>query len=366
MLRGQQLKFMVETMFDIVKDRSTPDELTIICPQPGCGDSSGNRGINLKNGKTFCWRCNIGGDFVKWANWLGFAIDDEGETGVTVENLWEALDPPKPKSFVPVISEINLPAGFKTCYDNPDSVYTRLIGDMARRKNLEPEDLINAGVGYTNDMSSKWEPFAIFPVLEYGRIVYYQGRTYWDDPGVSTKRFPNRTEAPLSSKYWIYNIDALYDENVHTAIVVESVLNVLSLQKEFAARGITDTVPVCVFKHLVSKPQFYKLLRFKNVKEVCLLFDFDAIDLSWKDAKKIDDNLRVTVAEMPLDKNNLTLDPNDDVQAAMRAIETRKPFRLSSLVDRRLQTAALNYETSSLAGQLMDTLHPIPIELSTK
>lgn len=364
-MKGQQLKYLVESMFEVVKDRSTADEIVIVCPQPGCGDSSGNRSINLKSGKTFCWRCNIGGDFVKWARWIGFAIDDSGETGVTVENLWDALDSPKPKSLIPVISEVKLPDGFRPCYDNPNSIYTRLIGEMAVRKNLELTDLVDAGVGYTHN-SSKWEPFAIFPVLEYGRVVYYQGRTYWDDPGVSTKRFPSRNEAPLSSKYWIYNIDALADPKIKTAVVVESILNVLSLQKEFNARGITNMAPVCVFKHMVSKPQFYKLLRFKNVKEACLLFDFDAIDLSWNDAKKIDDNLRVTVAEMPLDKNNLTLDPNDDVTAAMGAIESRKPFKLSSLLDRKLQTVDLNFASHSLAKLLSDSQHPIPVCLSTR
>jgi hypothetical protein len=354
-------------MFDVVRDRCTPDEIVFICPQPGCGDSTGNRSVNLKSGKTSCWRCNIGGDFVKWARWIGFALEDSGEAGVTVEDLRAAIEAPtKPAPFVPVISEITLPVGFKTCYDNPDSVYTRLIGEMARRKNLEPEDLINAGVGYTNDMKSKWEPFAIFPVLEYGRTVYYQGRTYWDDPGVSTKRFPSRLEAPLSSKYWLYNIDALHAETARTAVVVESMLNVLSLQKEFGARGITDMVPVCAFKHAVSKPQFYKLLRFKHLTEVCLLFDFDAIELSWQDAKKIDNNIHVSIAEMPLNAKNPKFDPNDDVKAAMEAIYARKPFHLSDLTARRLQSVDYSFMSRSLSGQLIDFLHPVPVELSTK
>ena len=119
-------------------------------------------------------------------------------------------------------------------------------------------------VGFTKDFASKWEPFAIFPGLEYDRIVYYQGRTYYDDPGMSTKRFPNRTEAPLSSKYWIYNIDALNGPGVRMAVVVESILNVLSLQKQFNLEGVTDMVPVCVFKHLVS----HKLCTLGNQRDV--------------------------------------------------------------------------------------------------
>jgi hypothetical protein len=356
-MRGQALKFTVESLFEVVKDRCTSDEVVIMCPVPGCNDQSGNRSVNLKNGKTFCWRCNIGGDFVKWARWTGYAVPDDGAAVETVEELHELLDPPKPKRLIPVISEISLPSGFRSCYDNPDSVYTREIGKMAVRKNLEPEDLVNAGVGYTMT-DSKWGPFAIFPVLEYERIVYYQGRTYWDDPGMSTKRFPSRLEAPLSSKYWIYNIDALQAKCVRTAVVVESILNVLSLQKEFAERGITDMVPVCVFKHMVSKTQFYKLLRYKNLEEICLLFDLDAIDLAWKDAKEIDSMITVTIAEMPMSDVNRKLDPNDDVKAALAAIQNRKPYRLAEAAVMGVQTHERNFYIPLAMGEFWDSLHP--------
>jgi len=340
-------------MFDVIRDRCTHDELTIMCPVPGCGDQTGHRSVNLKNGKTNCWKCNTGGDFVKWARWIGYAVPDDGSTASTVEELHALLDPPKPKNFIPVISEITLPNGFMPCYDNPDSVYTREIGKMAIRKNLELEDLVNAGVGYTMD-DGKWQPFAIFPVLEYERIVYYQGRTYWDDPGVSTKRFPSRQEAPLSSKYWIYNIDALRAKCVRTAIVVESILNVLSLQKKFNTLGVTDMVPVCVFKHHVSKTQFYKILRYKHLEELCLLFDFDAIDLAWSDAKDIDTRTAVTIAEMPLSATNLRFDPNDDVNAAWEAIQKRKRYRLSEVAPRSVQTIELLHQSPPIQGEDWD------------
>jgi hypothetical protein len=353
-MHGQTLKFAVESLFDVIKDRCTHEELVILCPVPGCGDHSGNRSINLKNGKTFCWRCNIGGDFVKWARWVGFAVPDDGSIATSVEELYAFLDPPKPKRLIPVISEISLPTGFCSCFDYPDSVYSREIGKMAVRKNLEPIDLVNAGVGFTRD-DDKWQPFAIFPVLEYQRIVYFQGRTYWDDPAASTKRFPSRQEAPLSSKYWIYNIDALQPKCVRVAVVVESVLNVLSLQKKFAELGIMDMVPVCVFKHMVSKTQFYKLLRYKNLEEVCLLFDLDAVDLAWKDAKDIDNRITVTIAEMPLSKTNRKLDPNDDVNAAWDAIQRRKHYRLSEQAPRMVQTIELDYYLPDQSDKVVDS-----------
>jgi hypothetical protein len=352
-MRGQALKTLVESMFDVVKSRSSKDEIAIICPMPGCGDQTGNRSINLKNGKTGCWRCNIGGDFVKWVRWLGYAVPDEGDVATTADELYKALDPPKPQSLIPVISEIKMPNGFTPCFDKPDSTYTREIGKMAIRKNLEPEDLVNAGVGFTMD-DNKWNPFAIFPVLEYGRVVYFQGRTYWDDPGMSTKRFPSRQEAPLSSKYWIFNIDALQGKCVRTAVVVESILNVLSLQKEFASLGITDMVPVCVFKHHVSKPQFYKILRYKHLKEICLLFDLDAIELAWNDARDIDNRIAVTIAEMPVSDTNKKLDPNDDVKAAMRAIDERTPYTLTEAEKRQVMGREADFYIPDISPKFWD------------
>jgi hypothetical protein len=361
-MQGQALKHALESMCDVVRDRCRGDEIVTICNVPGCNDRSGNRSTSLKTGKTSCWLCNVGGDWARVMRWLGYAIEDSGDVASSLEDLHALINTPKPKSFIPVISEIKLPNGFKPCYDNPDSVYTREIGKMAVRKNLEPDDLVNAGVGYTMD-DGKWQPFAIFPVLEYERIVYYQGRTYWDDPGVSTKRFPSRQEAPLSSKYWIYNIDALQAKCVRTAVVVESILNVLSLQKKFDELGITDMVPICVFKHHVSKAQFYKILRYKHLDGICLLFDYDAIDLAWADAKDIDTRISVTIAEMPLSATNLKFDPNDDVNAAWVAIQNRKPYRLSEVAPRVVTTIEALYNAPPI--QKEDWNKSISSRLST-
>lgn len=357
-MTGNSLKLTVESMFEVVKGRSSGDELVFICPVPGCGDTSGNRSVNLKSGRTFCWRCNVGGIFTKWAKWLGYAIEDGDTPMLSLEELFKLLSPPEKYSTIPVIAEINLPEKFKPCYDYRDSVYTRQIAAMAKRKNLEPEDLFNAGVGFTT-ADSTWQWYAIFPVLEYDRLVYFQGRTYWDEPGESTKKFPSRKEAPLSSKYWIYNIDAIGAPGVDTVIVVESILNVLSLKKKLAQLGVTNMVPICVFKHSVSKTQFLKLLRFKNIKEAIMLFDFDAIALSWKDARRIDDMMRVSIAEMPYKEGAPKIDPNDDVDAAWVAIEQRKPYSLVGALDRSLISSAESFYKMNLSGIISDLSHPM-------
>ncbi|MGV0949199.1 MAG: hypothetical protein ACOYB3_00910 [Azonexus sp.] len=356
-MNGQTLKVQVESMFEVVKSRSSEDELHFICPVPGCGDQTGNRSVNLKSGKTNCWRCNIGGDFVKWARWLGYAVEDEGKAMVSLDDLFKLLEPPRPVSVIPVINEISLPAGFNTCYDNPDSVYSRQIAEMAIRKNLTPEDLAIAGAGYSVS-DSTWQWYAIFPVVEFGRLVYFQGRTYWDEPGASTKKFPNRTEAPLSSKYWIYDIDEINRPGVDTVIIVESILNVLSLKKKLAALGVTNMVPICVFKHQVSKTQFLKLLRFKNIKEAILLFDFDAIDLSWNDARRIDDLIRVSIAEMPYTEGAPKIDPNDDVDAAWAAIQKRSEYSMLGSLQRRLASTASHFYVPNIGNELIDQRHP--------
>lgn len=327
------IKLNAESLFQVVKARSTSEELVIICPQPGCGDRSGNRSINLKTGATNCWRCNKASrNFFQWCRQLGYEVDEDGvDTGMTATDAQTMLGNvgKHAKVLVPVVSGIRLPQGFETCADNPKSVYTRLIGEMAVKKHLRLDDMLEAGVGFTRN-NPRWEPYAIFPVLEWQRVVYFQGRKYRSKPGESTKLFPTRQEAPLSSKYWIYGLDELRSGTASTAIVVESILNVLSLRKELRKRGqLNQVVPVCVFKHAISQPQLIKLLGVKHLKEVCLMFDRDALKASWDQASRLADRKRVTIAELP-DIGEAKLDANDDVELALQVFDTRSRFSDSS------------------------------------
>jgi len=332
-MKGAQLKQTVVNLFGIIKERSTNDELVFVCPEPGCGDRSGNRSVSLKNGRTNCWRCNKGGDFVKWVKHLGYKVDGNSVQDTGLESLERTLEQTAtPTLSAPVYALIRLPDGFTRCEDDPDSVYTRHIASMAQRKNLSVEDFIEAGVGFTR--RGAWEPFAIFPVIERGRTVYYQGRTYIDEPGEKTKKFPSRRECPISSKYWVYNIDAVPQPDVRIVVAVESILNCLSLKRKFDELGIVDTVPVCVFKHALSREQARKLHKYTNIQELVLLFDHDAIRESWEDASDQTLFKMVSVAEMPYVPGQKKLDPNDDVDLALDALASRKPFRVSSNLDR--------------------------------
>lgn len=331
-MTGSVLKRTVENMFSVIKDRSNSEEVTFVCPMPGCGDETGNRSVNLKSGKTNCWRCGEGGDFVRWARRAGFEVTDAGEAAYSPEALAASLNINKETLYAPSSSGLRLPEGFTRCEDDPESVYSELIEDMAIRKNLEWEDMVEAGAGFTR--VGKWEPFTLFPTVENRKVVYFQGRTYIDEPDQSTKLFPSRKEAPLGSRYWVYGIDDIYESREKvTAVVMESILNVLSMRKLFRERGVKGMIPVCVFKHSVSKEQLYKLLRSHKVDELCLLFDLDAAENSWSAAPRANDLVRVTVAEMPEVDGNTKLDPNDNPEAAMEAIESRKKLELKSFVN---------------------------------
>lgn len=349
-MTGETLRHAVEALgFHIIPERSRGEEICFICPVPGCPDESGNRAVNLRNGKTHCWRCNSGGDFIKWARFLGFEIsEDSAIAGVQADDVINFINQPAGSNqIVPVISGVDLPEGFTRCCDDLDSVYTELIGEMAVRKNLNLEALLAVDVGFTR-RDEKWEPYAIFPVIEYGRIVYFQGRTYDDGFAVEhldgkTKRFPGRGEAPLSSKYWVYNIDALQNSSVRIAVVVESILNVLSLKRKFDSLGIVDMVPVCVFKSSISKPQFFKLRRFKHLEECCFLFDLDATGKAWESSVFVDDLMRVSIAEMPVIAGRETLDANDDVETAWQAITRRIRYSAGGRAERAIMAAARGY-----------------------
>lgn len=330
--------------FTVVHARTTSHEVAILCPQ--CGDQTGNRGVNVKTLATNCWRCGKGGGLLRWAAGLGTKIDlgDTTLPGVGVDELagmLDALDRQHdvvlPSGYVP---EVKLPEGFTRLEDEPDCAHTRLILKMAARKGLTREDFYRAGVGFTRH-SRRWEPFAIFPVFEWGRPVYYQGRTYVDRPGESTKQFPTREECPLSSRYWLYGLDEIGAQG-GCVVLVEAILNVLSLRRELLRRGLTGIVPAAVFKHKISNFQFDKLTQVARraaqaghpVAEWSLMYDGrtraevekdlpgDALQSARRDAALLYTGMTpVSVVELP-DR----VDPNDHPGLALDCLLARQPF----------------------------------------
>jgi hypothetical protein len=329
------LKYAIESQFDSVPNRCTSDELVIICFNPACHDAGGNRSVRLSTGQTNCWRCGVAGSIKNVAKKFGFELDYANAPAPTISEVDLLLNEVNTQKAAPsgYIPSVDLPKGFRKIADYPTSAYADLIAEMAERKWLTFEDLAAAGVGYTKE-DSYWEPFAIFPVFEWDRPVYYQGRTYTDperDPLTgkrpSTKKFPSRRECPLGSRYWLYGIDELRRKKGQTVIIVEAILNVLSLRRELKRRGISGVVPLAVFKHTVSPDQARKLLSL-HPGEVCIMFDGDATESAHKDASRLMNSCKTSVAEMPVG-----IDPNDDARLAVDLFLERKPHgRLSDLV----------------------------------
>lgn len=336
---GPNLRAEIESLFTVVPERSTDDELVFICPE--CGDQNGNRSVNLRNGMTNCWRCDKGssgrGLFVAWAKALGFELD--GRQVYTSESLDKNLrelggfSQASEEEGADADVSVDLPGGFTLLKDKPNSAYTTLIGEMAERKNLCLEDLIRVNAGFTKT-DSYWEPYCLFPVVESKRVVYYQGRTYIDEPGQTTKRFPSRKYCPFGARYWVYGIDFVYKRKATVVIVVESILNVLSLRRKLHQEGVRDVVPVCVFKHAISEVQLMKLRR-ADVREVCIMFDRDATHKAWQACKSSD--MKFSVAEMPEVAGQAKLDANDDVDLAYEAFLSREQATLSTKTLRGLQ-----------------------------
>ena len=329
MMIGQTLRAEIERTFQVVPQRSTPHELWFLCPE--CNDKTGHRSVNLSTGMTFCFRCNKGshnkGSFIAWAKSLGYSFSaDPLENTLPLETLLELQ---ATAESLPPILPVKMPRGFTPIEKEPDCAYSRFIRKMAERKNLLLEDFIEAGAGFTRS-DPRWEPFCVFPVTELNTPVYYQGRTYVDEPGKSTKLFPSRDTVKYGAAYWVYNIDALDRPEVNIAIVVESVLNVLSLRWKLRELGWASIVPVCVFKHAISRWQVQKLLSRPHLQEVCLFFDHDAIAQTWRNVGGMVNAKTITIAEMPLLGDNRKADPNDDVEAAIRAFEARKIARVGA------------------------------------
>lgn len=345
---GQVLRREIEATFTVIKDRSTPEEIVFVCPEPACGDKSGNRSVNLRNGKTNCWRCEKGGDFLRWAKRLGyqFSTDAESSHAIPVGKLLEAK--PETREFsLPSVKAVKLPYGFTSLSDEPDSRYAKRIAALAERKRLGLEDFIEVGAGFTRQ-DALWQPFCIFPVWEGQTVVYYQGRSWYDEPDLPTKKFPSRREVEFGARYWLYNLDEVEHFKTPTVLVVESILNVLSLRRKIRQEGLKREVGVvAAFKHAVSAEQAYKIVRLSYVSEVCLLFDADATAAAWRQAVRFraGRSLNLTLAEMPVALGNPTLDPNDDVDLAWECFEARQEFKPGSALSRRAEDPHLDFGT---------------------
>jgi hypothetical protein len=320
-----RVKREIAATFEVIKDRSTEDEIYIVCPVPGCGDRTGNRSVNVKTLRTHCWRCrepqphHVKSLFkLKGVEWA----DDQS---VGFEEFGLRLKGEVKKAVTPV-QDIALPEGFSPLAKNRKSCYWRFCQNMAERKHLGIEDLEEAGAGFTR--TGDWEPFCIFPVYEGVRCVYYQGRTYSDEGFETTKKFPSKKEVPYGPSFWVYNLDALADPNVRLVIIVESILNVLTIRRRLRELDIRDIIPVCIFTHRLSRSQTAKLQRYRHIKEFCILFDSDSSDLALETGARLRTVLPVSVARMPHGKNadgttRLTNDANDDVEAALYAVTER-------------------------------------------
>lgn len=331
---GPALRQEIESTFVVVQHKCTNAELVFCCPE--CQDTSGHRSVNLSTGTTNCFRCGKGqnnkGNFIAWAKALGFQFTSANDVS---QVSFADLQVEPEKFYLPPARPVDLPEGFTLIADEPKSIYSRTIVEMAERKHLTKKDFIAARVGFTRD-EPRWEPYAIFPVFDAGHVVYYQGRTYVDQPGETTKRFPHRDELKYGARYWVYNIDSLRYGHAPTVLVVESILNVLSLKRRLRELGRRDIVPVCVFKHHLSRFQFARISECRDVKEICFLFDHDAIEETWRMLIPAL-GCRLTVAEMPPGPDNDKLDPNDDVNLALEAFDRREPFSLSTVNRHRME-----------------------------
>ena len=312
-------KLTVSSVFEVVNDRCNDEEIVFLCPEQGCNDKSGNRSVNARSGLTSCWRCGKGGDFYKWARRLGVEVEPDevsASLDVVTHELDAALADRKKKAVYAV--QVPLPRGFQLVENYPRAYQARRISRMAQRKNLTVGDMISAGVGFTD--SGDWDAYAIFPVIEWGRVVYYQGRTFDDPDYGSTKKFPSRSVCPYGSRHWVYGIDEA--RSATKVVIVESILNVLSLRREFKRLGIDDVVPLAVFKHKISAEQVIKLAGLRYLKEMCLMFDSDAISASYGEVAGSESLSKITktVVEMPEG-----VDANDDAELAVRLWQQRKP-----------------------------------------
>jgi hypothetical protein len=334
-INSAALARFIDGHFEVVRNRSSGDEMFFVCPI--CGDATGNRAVNLKTGLTNCWRCKEKqpGHILSWLRSVGYEVnqDDIGtslgnqDIGAAVRQALSGTEGYRKRGA----AACSLPKGFTTVWDAVEQRRHKgacnLVSMMAADKNLSLDDMAEMGVGFvplrTGDPD--WYLYAIFPVILHGYAVYFQGRDLLD----GSKKFPSRDVAGSGCADWVYNLDELRDSSVRKAVIVESVLNVISLRKKLREQKIQDVVPVATFSAALSQRQRKMVFGMKHLAEVTIFFDHDATDKAWRFAEECfryaRSGVSVTVAEMPSVCGPKS-DPNDDMDAAFEAWQRRAVF----------------------------------------
>jgi len=223
---------------------------------PWCDDPSNHLGINLENNLINCWRCGKKGSIMKLLLKLEKSYNYAIRTLMKYQNDYKIkLEP------IEETKEVKLPG---------DNNFTKMHLDFLLKRGLNPDFVIDHYKLKACGPAGKYKFRIIIPVFVGGRLVTFTSR---DITGKRTKYMhcpSNKSIMPIKST--LYNIDRARD----TVVLVEGVFDVFRLGDGSIASFGTE----------LTKNQISLLLK-KEIKNIFIMFDSDAIDKAKKVAATI-------------------------------------------------------------------------------
>lgn len=237
--------------FDHVVNAS--GEVQICCPS--CGDMKYHLYLNYFKRVGHCFRCGIGGSFKKLKD--VYEVDIPDERGIEMPLRQPVLDE-KP-------ALIELPEGHALLLDSWFKEEGKPFRVYLEGRGVNLGDVQHYRLGYCPYGEWMWR--VIIPYYEYGRVLYYQGRSIIDSP--SMKKYKNPTELAIGvgKSNVLFNADACNESEV--IVVCEGAFSAMAVGH--SAVGISGNT--------VSEFQLSKVANSK-AKDILVMLDGNAWDFA--------------------------------------------------------------------------------------
>ena len=207
-----------------------------------------------------CKKCGEQGNEKKLLIQLGKGhfVDEVKTVSMSLKSL---RDEPIVENSIPDIKKVLLPVGFKRIYEN----------EYLENRGLSDSEFIKYKIGQTR-LIDKLKDYVIFVVEESGKVVGWVGRYTGKDK--EKRRYENSKGTKFSNIIFGFNE---ITEETKRVILVEGMFDKMKIDRVFNLDNSPEMKCLCTFGKKFSDIQRSKVKSFKNITDVTLCYDYDAI-----------------------------------------------------------------------------------------
>lgn len=301
----------INVVIQLLSGVKTNHKTQIISDCPFCS-KSGHFFINRKTLAWDCKKCKESGEVKKLLHKLGKSHLIAGEkTTLGIKNPILSLvqiESEEIKENEEVDRMCSMPIGFEILQYNDDNKYAEYL----RRRKFTETDFDLYSTGYT-DVKRKFEDYVIVSVINDYLLKAYVGRYIGNDR--DKLRYNNSI-----SKFndLLFGVDEM-NNRTESVLLVEGLFDKVSVTTELNLHSQSEFKCCCTFGNKISQKQIDRLKRFKNLKNIFLMWDArDSVNVMKKAGIKLKENFEnVNICYLPGN------DPGDsDADRLLESIDT--------------------------------------------